>query len=131
MRLYYEHHGAERVPVDAFAFWNHFRDALDPNHENMHLSKPASSLEEASLEEMPLLKSSSKIKNYQATSYSESSSDSEKEDRESLSPQDKLDLEEAAAKYHNEHWPQAVKAVASVQPLPKPREKKKVKLQLR
>ncbi|RWS22769.1 uncharacterized protein B4U80_13494, partial [Leptotrombidium deliense] len=39
VQKYHRLHGGENMPADAFALWNLFRDALDPNHESEQLER--------------------------------------------------------------------------------------------
>lgn len=115
MKVYYDHHGPEKIPVDAFALWNVFKDALDPTHEAVCLARQVTESEQT-----PLIGAAATSRFYKTTSPQKQSQSNDEqgdeEEDEQLSPQDQEDLEEAAARYHISDWPPNL--LVSVSPEP-------------
>lgn len=102
LKLYYTLHGPENVPVDAFSLWNLLREMLDPGHETVSLHKKVKSqlciadppIPSAPSERTPLLHS-------KKTSLVDEVHKQSGKDK--LSPSEKEDLEEAAARCYSKN----------------------------
>ncbi|XP_066096891.1 endogenous retrovirus group K member 21 Gag polyprotein [Saccopteryx bilineata] len=103
LKLYYELHGPEKVPVDAFALWSLIKDALNPEHEMHKLSKATAPPKE----ETPLIRNrrqSQDSTNHAMAFFKLSKYQNDSENH--LSPTDEAELEDEAAKNNrnNEDW---------------------------
>lgn len=114
LQEYYQFHGPQKVPVEAFALWTLVRDCLDPRHEKERLgdklppaSPPCPTPGDCGPEMAPEVELLSKGGKLEGEGESPLPTAPPLEagmlaGGEPLSPQDAEDLEEAAAHYHGE-----------------------------
>ncbi|XP_008562675.1 PREDICTED: uncharacterized protein LOC103583026 [Galeopterus variegatus] len=136
MHIFYRQFGDEKIPRDAFALWNLFRDCFDSRHEAEQLRRKLKSpLSTASYQKedekgkQQVIAVAENVQEGKNESESDSDSDSAVDEKnkltDKLSPSDEEDLEEAAFKYHNEDYPPFLAPVVtgrprkkSIKPLP-------------